>query len=111
MRYLLKVGAQCGKTARWDLCGGHRATGVPTATKDEEGILPRPRTRWVLWTQRGGTQPSPLSAHGYGGQAPEAHEPEFGFRRTRFRVDAARLTSGQAGRAFHLIHNVRFSKI
>ncbi|HEV8714305.1 MAG TPA: hypothetical protein VGX03_15945, partial [Candidatus Binatia bacterium] len=25
-------GARCGKTARRDLCGGRRVTGVPTAT-------------------------------------------------------------------------------
>ena len=25
-------GAQCVSSARWDLCGGRRATGVPTAT-------------------------------------------------------------------------------
>jgi hypothetical protein len=28
----LEVGAQCGSSARWDLCGGRRVTGVPTAT-------------------------------------------------------------------------------
>jgi len=28
---LPKVGAQCGSSARWDLCGGRRVTGVPTA--------------------------------------------------------------------------------
>jgi hypothetical protein len=28
-----EVGAQCGSSARWDLCGGRRATGVPTATR------------------------------------------------------------------------------
>ena len=27
-----EVGAQCGSSARWDLCGGRRVTGVPTAT-------------------------------------------------------------------------------
>jgi hypothetical protein len=27
-----KIGAVCGKAARTDLCGGRRATGVPTAT-------------------------------------------------------------------------------
>jgi hypothetical protein len=27
-----KAGAQCVSSARWDLCGGRRATGVPTAT-------------------------------------------------------------------------------
>ena len=26
-----EVGAQCGSSARWDLCGGRRETGVPTA--------------------------------------------------------------------------------
>ncbi len=29
---LPEVGAQCGSSARWDLRGGHRVTGVPTAT-------------------------------------------------------------------------------
>ena len=29
---VLKVGATCGSSARVDLCGGHPATGVPTAT-------------------------------------------------------------------------------
>ena len=28
---LPKAGAQCGSTSRWDLCGGYRATGIPTA--------------------------------------------------------------------------------
>jgi hypothetical protein len=32
---VLKAGAQCVRSARWDLCGGRRVTGVPTAT----GIL------------------------------------------------------------------------
>jgi hypothetical protein len=27
---LPKAGAQCGSSARWDLSGGHRVTGVPT---------------------------------------------------------------------------------
>jgi len=27
-----EVGAQCGSSARWDLCGGCRVTGIPTAT-------------------------------------------------------------------------------
>jgi hypothetical protein len=35
VRYLLEVGAQCGNAARWELCGGRRGTGVPTATKNE----------------------------------------------------------------------------
>jgi hypothetical protein len=30
-RYSPKVGAQCVNCARWDLCGGHRVTGIPTA--------------------------------------------------------------------------------
>ena len=29
---LPEAGAQCGKSARWDLCGGCRVTGIPTAT-------------------------------------------------------------------------------
>ncbi|MHB9038710.1 MAG: hypothetical protein ACYC64_18855, partial [Armatimonadota bacterium] len=29
---LLEAGAQCGKSARWDLCGGQEAISVPTAT-------------------------------------------------------------------------------
>ena len=32
---LPEVGAQCGSSARWDLRGGHRVTGVPTATAVE----------------------------------------------------------------------------
>jgi hypothetical protein len=28
-----EAGAQCGNTARWDLRGGRRATGVPTANE------------------------------------------------------------------------------
>ena len=28
----LEAGAQCEKVARWDLCGGRRAAGAPTAT-------------------------------------------------------------------------------
>jgi hypothetical protein len=27
-----EAGAVCGNAARTDLCGGHRVTGVPTAT-------------------------------------------------------------------------------
>jgi len=30
------AGAQCGSPARWDLSGGPRATGVPTAKNQEE---------------------------------------------------------------------------
>ena len=29
---LPEAGAQCGSSARWDLCGGCRETGIPTAT-------------------------------------------------------------------------------
>jgi hypothetical protein len=31
LAFLPKAGAQCVSSARWDLCGGRRATGVPTA--------------------------------------------------------------------------------
>ncbi len=31
LRYSSKVGAQCISSARWDLCGGCRVTGIPTA--------------------------------------------------------------------------------
>jgi hypothetical protein len=30
---LPEAGAQCVSSARWDLCGGCRGTGIPTATK------------------------------------------------------------------------------
>jgi hypothetical protein len=33
LRYTPEVGAQCISSACWDLCGGCRATGIPTATK------------------------------------------------------------------------------
>src|SRR5258707_1143555 len=32
-RHSPKVGAQCGSSARWDLCGGPPARAVPTATE------------------------------------------------------------------------------
>jgi hypothetical protein len=32
LRVRPEVGARCGSSARWDLCGGRRVTGVPTAT-------------------------------------------------------------------------------
>ena len=32
LRYIPEVGAQCISSARWDLCGGCRVTGIPTAT-------------------------------------------------------------------------------
>src|SRR5437870_13763732 len=33
-RHSPKVGAQCVNCARWDLCGGYRVTGIPTAILD-----------------------------------------------------------------------------
>ncbi len=33
------MGAQCVNRARWDLCGGRRATGGPTAT-NLKGVFP-----------------------------------------------------------------------
>ncbi len=40
LRYTPEVGAQCISSACWDLCGGCRATGIPTATgKLTFGIL------------------------------------------------------------------------
>ncbi len=32
LRYTPEVGAQCISSACWDLCGGCRVTGIPTAT-------------------------------------------------------------------------------
>ena len=32
LRQIPKVGAVCGNSARTDLCGGRRETGVPTVT-------------------------------------------------------------------------------
>ena len=32
LRVRPEVGAQCGSSACWDLCGGCRVTGIPTAT-------------------------------------------------------------------------------
>ena len=32
-RQVLITGAQCGSSARWDLCGGPPAMAVPTATE------------------------------------------------------------------------------
>src|SRR5271157_2128498 len=37
-----KIRAVCGKSARTDLCGGHRATDVPTATRQNPEIPPPP---------------------------------------------------------------------
>ncbi len=34
LRYTPEVGAQCISSACWDLCGGCRATGIPTATAE-----------------------------------------------------------------------------
>src|SRR5271157_457086 len=39
-----KIRAVCGKSARTDLCGGHRATDVPTATC-KKAIFPSPNPR------------------------------------------------------------------
>ena len=36
-----EVGAQCGNSARWDLCGGRRVTGVPTANDHFEYMIGR----------------------------------------------------------------------
>ena len=36
---LPEVGALCGSSARRDLCGGRRVTGVPTATDNGVGIV------------------------------------------------------------------------
>ena len=33
---LPEVGAQCGSSARWDLCGGCRVTGIPTAIPEKQ---------------------------------------------------------------------------
>jgi len=35
LRYTPEVGAQCISSACWDLCGGCRVTGIPTATEME----------------------------------------------------------------------------
>jgi hypothetical protein len=40
---ILKVGAVCSSSARTDLCGGHPATGVPTAT----GVFRKARRRGI----------------------------------------------------------------
>jgi len=34
------AGTRHGSTACWDLCGGHRATGVPTATRPTDSVRP-----------------------------------------------------------------------
>jgi len=38
-------GARCGNAARRDLCGGRRATGVPTATCDTLHLQPNEEAR------------------------------------------------------------------
>ena len=38
LRYTPEVGAQCISSACWDLCGGCRVTGIPTATT--KGAIP-----------------------------------------------------------------------
>ena len=43
-----EVGAQCGSSARWDLRGGRRVTGVPTATVQDG--------RFRLWPLPNGTR-------------------------------------------------------
>src|SRR5262245_37004702 len=43
-RQISEVGAVCSNPARTDLCGGRRATGVPTATK---GFLTTPLQSWL----------------------------------------------------------------
>jgi len=40
-----EAGAQCGNTARWDLCGGPPARAVPTAT----GAFYRSELRFLAW--------------------------------------------------------------
>jgi hypothetical protein len=42
-RHSPKVGAQCVNCARWDLCGGYRVTGIPTAILGNE----RSKSRYV----------------------------------------------------------------
>ncbi|MHB9038494.1 MAG: hypothetical protein ACYC64_17720, partial [Armatimonadota bacterium] len=47
---LLEAGAQCGKSARWDLCGGQEAISVPTATCLSGGNVSstkQPKTRFL----------------------------------------------------------------
>ena len=39
------MGAQCGNSARWDLCGGPPARAVPTAT----GAFYRSELRFLAW--------------------------------------------------------------
>ncbi len=34
-RHSSEVGAQCGNSARWDLCGGRSVMIVPTATRED----------------------------------------------------------------------------
>jgi hypothetical protein len=40
-----EAGAQCGNSARWDLCGGPPARAVPTAT----GAFYRSELRFLAW--------------------------------------------------------------
>jgi len=59
-RHSLKVGAQCGSSARWDLCGGRGAIPVPTAIEAGQhplGVSPAEDQQVV-----GALTPSSLSA-------------------------------------------------
>ncbi len=52
-----EAGAQCGNSARWDLCGGPPARAVPTATgkfyrTEMDGLLRRINTYLVRWARR-----------------------------------------------------------
>ena len=52
-----KAGAQCGKSARWDLCGGPPARAVPTATgafyrTELHDLLRRINAYLVRWIRR-----------------------------------------------------------
>src|SRR4029453_7137952 len=46
-----EAGARCGSAARRDLCGGHRVTGVPTATQN-----PTPGTPWPRFNAKSYTR-------------------------------------------------------
>ncbi|HEY3034511.1 MAG TPA: hypothetical protein VGJ54_07615, partial [Streptosporangiaceae bacterium] len=52
-----EAGAQCGNSARWDLCGGPPARAVPTATGRYyrtalDGLLRRINAYLMRWAQR-----------------------------------------------------------
>jgi len=44
-RHSPKVGAQCGNSARWDLCGGRGAISVPTAIAVQDRLAAQLRTQ------------------------------------------------------------------